>query len=87
MLFRSIGDHLRDEESIAAPKRMEYVAAGAIPALVAAGTTHRHHASVAENVCRAFINIFYEDDDKVNPEGWGCGCVGAGALPHHWWEL
>ena len=53
----------------AAPKRMAYATAGAIPALVAAGTTHLNHAGVAEAVCRAFVVLMYQNNAiKVRQE-------------------
>ena len=54
---RVIAEHLAGDESIAAPKREAYVTFGAIPALVAACTTHLNHAGVAEAVCRALSNL------------------------------
>ena len=46
----------------AAPKRMAYATAGAIPALMVAGTTHLHHAGVAEAVCHALGNLMCHSD-------------------------
>ncbi len=68
-----IGDYLglRDEESFAAPKRMAYATAGAISALVAAGTTHLNHAGVAKAVCRVFNNLALDDANKVR--SWTAG--------------
>ncbi len=63
---RIIRGHLAGDESVAAPKREAYATAGAIPALVAAGTTHLNHAGVAEAVCFAFISLSYlSDANKV----------------------
>ena len=59
---RVIRNHLAGEESIAAPKRAAYTAAGAIPALLAAGTTHRNHIGVTEQVCSAVINLMHDCD-------------------------
>ncbi len=57
-----IRDHCAGDENVAALKRVAYVTAGAIPALVAAGTKHLNHAGVAEAVCRAFINLMYQNN-------------------------
>ncbi len=59
---RVVRNHLAGDESVAAPKRAAYTAAGVIPALVTAGSTHRNHAGVAEQVCSALINMMHDCD-------------------------
>ena len=46
----------------AAAHQEAYATAGAIPALVAAGTTHLNHTGVVAVVCRAFVNLAANND-------------------------
>ncbi len=54
--------HPSQMHNYAAANREAYAMAGAIPVLLAAGTTHLHHAGVAENVCRAVCNLINQND-------------------------
>jgi hypothetical protein len=54
--------HPNHMHTYARANRVAYATAGAIHALVAAGTMHLNHAGVAEAVCRAFCNLIYQND-------------------------
>ncbi len=61
---RVVQEHCASSHANAALKREVYTAAGAIPALVTACTTHIKHADVAENVCCAYMNVMFQNDAK-----------------------
>jgi hypothetical protein len=76
---RIIRGHLSGDESVAAPKREAYTAAGAIPALVAAGTMHLNHVGVAEQVCCALINLIHTGMHNFDAN-WVCWVLGDEAI-------
>ncbi len=59
---RVVQDLCVSNHADAAANRVAYTTAGAIFALVAAGTTHLHHTGVVEAVCHAFGNLACNND-------------------------
>ncbi len=58
-----IWDHCQFPNSVnAAANREAYATAGAIPALVVAGTTHLHQTDVVVIVLQTFVNLMDHND-------------------------